>query len=99
MDSLGNMPAYFLVIARDDLELHATLGKVNNGFLHIGLRWVEEQQETDKNHSLLIGARIRISSIIQFPSRHAEYAEAFLAPFAVVLFNPHQNFAIQWKTF
>jgi hypothetical protein len=99
MNGLRNMPGYFLVIASDYFELDATLGKVHDGFLHIGLWWVKEQQETDKNHFLFIGARIGSSSIIQFPDCHAEYAEAFLAPLAVALFNPHQNFIIQLMAF
>jgi hypothetical protein len=87
MNGLRNMPGHFLVIASDDLELHATFCEVDDGLLHIGLRGIEEKQKTDKNHFLFIGARIGIGSIVQFPDCDTQHAEAFSAPFAIALFN------------
>src|ERR1044071_8514891 len=42
MHSLGNMSRHFLVVAGDNFELYTTLRQINDGFLDICFRRIEE---------------------------------------------------------
>ncbi len=55
---LRDVPRHLLVIAGDDLELHAAFRQIDDDLLHIGLWRIEEEQKADEGEVVFIGARI-----------------------------------------
>ena len=80
---LRDVPRHFLVVAGDDLELHAALRQIDDDLLHIGLGRIEEEQEAGEGESRFHRRANRLQAVpsIVFVAT-PEHAEALFAPVA-----------------